>query len=80
MRPYVKHSHTSPELHLGSHTFVSLHRLRKAIGVRRSVHLFATIALALLASVGTLLVYYLSRGNSITPGSVGKIRYSGGTA
>ena len=25
-------------------------------------------------------LYYLSRGNSITPGSVGKIRYSGGTA
>jgi glucose/arabinose dehydrogenase len=25
-------------------------------------------------------LYYLSRGNSFTPGSVGKIRYSGGTA
>jgi hypothetical protein len=55
MRPYVKHSHTSPMLHLGSHTFVSVLRLRKAGGVRRSVHLLATTALASLASVGTLL-------------------------
>lgn len=48
MRPYVKHSRTSPELHLGSHTFVSLPRLRKSIGVRRSVRLLATMVLAVL--------------------------------
>jgi glucose/arabinose dehydrogenase len=56
MRPPVKHSHTRVVLHLGSHTFVSLLRSRKAVGMRRSVHLFATIVLASLASVGTLLV------------------------
>src|SRR5215213_5236136 len=56
MRPPVKHSHTRVVLHLGSHTFVSLLRSRKAVGMRRSVHLFATIVLASLATVGTLLV------------------------
>ena len=54
MQPHIKHGLTRVVLQLGSHTFVALVRSRKAVGMRRSVHLFATIALALLASVGAL--------------------------
>ena len=54
MQPHTKHSHTSPVLHLRSHTFVSLLRSRKAVGVRKkSGFLFAWMVLAVLL-VGSL--------------------------
>jgi hypothetical protein len=48
MRPPVKHSHTRVVLHLGSHTFDSLLRSRKAVGMRRSVRLLATMVLGMI--------------------------------
>jgi glucose/arabinose dehydrogenase len=56
MQPHTKHRHTSLVLHVGSHTFGSVLRLGKVWRMGKSVHLFATIALSLLFSVGTLLV------------------------
>jgi hypothetical protein len=49
MQPHTKHSRTSPVLHLGSHTFDSLLRSRKAVGVRKkSGLLFAWMILGVL--------------------------------
>ena len=56
MQPHTKHRHTSLVLHVGSHTFGSVLRLGKVWRMGKSVHLFATIALSLLFSVGTLLL------------------------
>jgi glucose/arabinose dehydrogenase len=55
MQPHTKHRHTSLVLHVGSHTFYSVLRLGKVWRMGKSVHLFATIALSLLFSVGTLV-------------------------
>jgi hypothetical protein len=55
MKPHTKHSHTSLGLHVESHTFGSVLRIGKVWRRGKSVHLFATIALSLLFSVGTLL-------------------------
>ena len=50
MQPNTKHSHTRVGLHLGSHTFGSLLRLRKAVGVskKKTGLLFASMVLAAL--------------------------------
>src|SRR5215217_6989010 len=48
MQPHTKHSHTRLLLHLGSHILVSVLRSRKAVGVRRTSLLFASMVLAVL--------------------------------
>ena len=49
MQPHTRHSHTRVVLHLGSHTFVSLLRSRKAVGVRKKTGLlFAWMILGIL--------------------------------
>src|SRR5215218_4517202 len=49
MQPHTEHSHTSPVLHLGSHTFGSLLRSRKAVGVSKKAGLlFAWMILGVL--------------------------------
>jgi hypothetical protein len=49
MQPHTRHSHTRVVLHLGSHTFISLLRSRKAVGVRKKTDLlFAWMILGML--------------------------------
>ena len=48
MQPHTDHSHTRLLLHLGSHTLVSVLRSRKAVGMRRTSLLFASMVLAVL--------------------------------
>src|SRR5215207_3157227 len=49
MQPHTEHSHTSPVLHLGSHTLGSLLRSRKAVGVSKKAGLlFAWMILGVL--------------------------------
>src|SRR5215207_3711819 len=49
MQPHTEHSHTSPVLHLGSHTLGSLLRSRKVVGVSKKAGLlFAWMILGVL--------------------------------
>jgi hypothetical protein len=54
MQPHTKHSRTSPELHIGSHTFYSVLRLRKTVGVRKKTGLLLAWMILGVLLVGSL--------------------------
>jgi hypothetical protein len=54
MQPHINDSHTSPELHLRSHTFVSLLRSRKAVGGSKKIGLLFVWMILGVLLVGSL--------------------------